>query len=139
MAHSATRTRPSTRQSAAAAGAVAVAVAVLLLGIAVLGVVQGISVLHDDPYPAAPPQYSYRLTPSVRGWVHISYCFLLAAVGVALIAGAAWSRMAAIVIAGATMIANFRWLPHAPVWATVVIVVCAVAIWAVATWHPDET
>lgn len=125
MAHSATRTRPSTRQSVAAAGAVAVAV--LLLGIAVLGVVQGISVLHDDRYPAAPPQYSYRLTPSVRGWVHISYCFLLAAAGVALIAGAAWSRMAAIVIAGATMIANFLWLPHAPVWATVVIVVCAVA------------
>ncbi|NUP28916.1 MAG: hypothetical protein HOQ36_23610 [Nocardia sp.] len=132
MAHSAT----STRQSVAAVGAVAVGV--LFLVIAVLGVVQGISALLDDPYPAAPPPYSYRLTPSIWGWVHVSYSILLAAVGVALIAGAAWGRVAAIVIAAATMVANFLWLPHAPAWATLMIVVCAVAVWAVATWQPDQ-
>ncbi|WP_328393110.1 DUF7144 family membrane protein [Nocardia sp. NBC_00416] len=141
MAHSATHppqpVRQPARQSVAAVGVMTVAA--ILLGVAVLGVIEGISSLHNDPYSGAPPSYSYRMTPSVWGWVHISYSILLAAVGVALIAGAAWARMATIAIAAATMVANFLWLPHAPGWATIVIVVCAVALWTVSSWHPEET
>lgn len=130
------RSAVPTRQSVAAAGTISLAV--LLIVIAVLCAVEGISALRDDPYPAYSPSYIYRMTPAIWGWVHISYCILLAAVGVSLIVGAAWARTAAVVIAAATIVANFLWLPHSPAWAGVIILVCVVAIWALATWRPAE-
>ncbi|MEV0362568.1 DUF7144 family membrane protein [Nocardia fusca] len=132
MAHTAV---PS-RRSVAAAGVVSLAV--LFLVIAVLCAAEGVAALRNDPYPASPPYYSYRMTPAIWGWVHISYCIVLATVGISLIVGAAWARTAAVVIAAATIVANFLWLPHSPAWAGVIILVCAVAIWAVATWRPAE-
>ena len=62
---------------------------------------------------------------------------VVAAIGVALFTGAGWARIAAIVIAAISIIANFMWLPYYPWWSVLIIALDVVVIWAVSTWKPQ--
>lgn len=49
---------------------------------------------------------------------------------------ATWARAAAIVIASFSIITQFLWLPHYPVWAILIIALDVLVIWAAATVQP---
>ncbi|MGW0177933.1 DUF7144 family membrane protein [Nocardia sp. NPDC003345] len=130
------RERPPTGRAFAAAGAVAAAV--LLLGLAVLELVQGIAVARGADWLSSVPRYRYRFSTTTWTWIHIVDALVLAVVGLGLIAGLAWARVAAVVLAVITIAINFLWLPRAPIWSIVVIAGCAFTIWAVTAWRPEE-
>jgi hypothetical protein len=48
-----------------------------------------------------------------------------------------WARVVGVVLAGLSMLANFMWLPYAPVWAIVLIAVDAFIIWALCAPRTD--
>lgn len=130
------RERPPGGRAFAAAGSVAVAV--LLLGLAVLELVQGIAVARGADWLSSVPRYRYRLSTTTWTWIHIVDCIVLTAVGIGLIAGASWARVATVVLAVLTIAINFLWLPRAPIWSVVVIAGCTFAIWAVTAWRPEQ-
>lgn len=60
---------------------------------------------------------------------------LVGAVAFGLFWSATWARVGAIIIASMSIVSQFLWLPHYPVWAIVVIALDVFVIWAVATWE----
>ena len=97
--------------SNAVAGVTTIAAGALLLVSGILTILQGISALASDDLLITTPQYVYRFNTTGWGWVHIVIGVLLAAIAVGMMVGAAWARVAAIVIASLSIVLMFLWLP----------------------------
>ncbi|MEV5439149.1 hypothetical protein AB0K80_24525 [Streptomyces sp. NPDC052682] len=96
----------------------------------IMGVFQGIAALAQDDVFVATPDFTYQFSLTGWGWLHLILGIVVALAGCALLTGALWARVVGIVLAGLGMVANFVWLPHAPVWAVVLIIVHGFIIWA---------
>ena len=110
------------------------AAAVLLIS-AVASIFEGISVLAHDQVVVVGPPYAYEFDNNTWGWIHIIMGILVAVVAFGLFFSTTWARVAAIVIASLSIVIQFLWLPHYPVWAIVLIALDVFVIWAVATWE----
>jgi uncharacterized membrane protein YgaE (UPF0421/DUF939 family) len=60
----------------------------------------------------------------------------LAVIGIFVLRGQTWARVAGMVLAGISALLNFFWLPQAPWWALLLIAVDILVIWALASWRP---
>jgi len=116
------------------AAGTSLAVAALMLVIAILSILQGISAVANDALFVLGPEYVYKFDTTTWGWIHIFGGVLLTAAALGLFAGTTWARVVAIVIAALSIITNFAWLPYYPGWAILIIALDVVVIWAVATW-----
>jgi hypothetical protein len=104
--------------------------AVLMVFGGALGVFQGISGIRKDDIIVASSNYSYSYNATGWGWIHLILGILIFLAGLALFSNAFWARVVGVLLAGLSMIANFAWLPHYPVWSIVVIAVDIFIIWA---------
>jgi hypothetical protein len=91
---------------------------------------EGIAAIAEDDVFITTRNYTYNFSLTSWGWIHLVLGVLVVAAGMALFGGAVWARVIGIALAGLSMIANFMWLPHYPVWAIVLIAVDAFVIWA---------
>jgi hypothetical protein len=97
----------------------------------------GIAAIGQDKVYAATPEYIYAFDVTGWGWIHLLLGILIVCAGVAVFMGSTWARMVAIVLASLSMIANFAFLPHYPVWSLAIIALDAAVIWALATYHRE--
>jgi hypothetical protein len=97
----------------------------------------GIAAIGQDKVYAATPEYIYAFDVTGWGWIHLLLGILIVCAGVAVFMGSTWARMVAIVLASLSMIANFAFLPHYPVWSLTIIALDAAVIWALATYHRE--
>ena len=81
------------------------------------------------------PQYIYSFDHTARGWVHLLLGVLAIVAGFAVLKGQMWARVVGIVMACLSMIANFLFVPHYPVWSLLIIALDAGIIWALATYR----
>ncbi|MEU6830632.1 hypothetical protein ABZ894_18460 [Nocardia beijingensis] len=125
------------RQGIAAGTSIAAAIIVTTVGF--LQLFQGISAVAEDELFVQGQQYTFKFDFTAWGWIHIVLGAVLIVVGIALMTGATWARVSAIVIAALSIIANFLWLPYYPGWSILIIALDVVVIWAVATWNPETT
>ena len=123
----------STRDAVAGIGTYGAA-AVLWVS-AVVTILQGISALAHDQTLVVGRGYVYEFSTNAWGWIHIVIGILVAVVAFGLFWSTTWARVAAIIIASLSIVSQFLWLPHYPVWAIVVIALDIFVIWAVATWE----
>ena len=96
-------------------------------------VIQSIAAIANDEYILVLPRYVFSVDLTVWGWIHLLVGLILAAVGVFLLLGKGFARIAGIVVAGISAIVNFSWLPYSPLWAMLLIAVDILVIWALAT------
>ncbi|GAB2749420.1 DUF7144 family membrane protein [Streptomyces bullii] len=122
-------TTPWEAKSPWATGWTAAAATLMIFG-GIMAVFQGISALAKDDVFVATPNFTYQFSLTGWGWIHLILGIVVALAGFALFTGALWARVVGIVLAGLGMVANFVWLPHAPVWAVVLIVIHGFIIWA---------
>ena len=115
-----------------------IAAAVVLVTVGVLHLFQGIAAVGNDDVVVVITEYTYEFDLTLWGWIHIVLGVVIAAVGVALFGGGIWARTVAVVIAAASIVVNFLWLPHYPGWAIVIIALDVAVIWAVMTWIPSS-
>ncbi|MBB4917891.1 hypothetical protein ACFY19_32955 [Streptosporangium saharense] len=64
------------------------------------------------------------------GWVHLILGILLVVVGITLLMGQSWARVAAIVLVAVNAITQMAWLAANPWWSIVVIAVDVVILYA---------
>ncbi|GAA4714709.1 hypothetical protein GCM10023215_67390 [Pseudonocardia yuanmonensis] len=128
-----TSTRPptasSTRAAAWATGFAMFAGTVLI----VTGVCQalaGIAALFRDEVYVATPNYIYSFDVTAWGWVHLILGAAVALTGLAVIQGQTWARIVGIMLASLSIIANFLFIPHYPIWSLVIIALDIAVIWA---------
>ncbi|MET7733967.1 hypothetical protein ABZT02_21730 [Streptomyces sp. NPDC005402] len=127
---------PTPTEASWAAGGVVFA-GVLMLMNGILAVLQGISLLADDDVWARVGDYVYKINHT--GWGVILLCLgaLAVVTGAFILRGAAWARMTGIFLASLSMLAQFLFLPYAPVWSVIMIGIDFFVIWALAVYRPD--
>ncbi|OOL31473.1 membrane protein [Rhodococcus rhodochrous] len=118
------------------AAGTSVGAAVILATVGVVQFFQGIAAVAEDELFVQGQEYTFKFDFTAWGWIHILLGVAMVVVGIALITGATWARVAAIVIAAVSILANFLWLPYYPWWSILIIALDVVVIWAVSTWNP---
>jgi len=91
---------------------------------------QAIAAIVNDKYLVVLPNYVYSIDLTVWGWIHLLIGLALVAIGISLLMGQGWARIAGIVVAALAALINFTWLPYSPLWAIVLIAVDVLVIWA---------
>jgi hypothetical protein len=115
-----------------ARGASALAGCIMLVA-GILQLFEGLTALfYGDNSLVRTPTYLFSLSPTAWGWTHLVLGILIAAAGVAVFTGNPVARGLGIVLAGLSAIANFLWLPHYPLWASVVLALDMFIIWGLA-------
>lgn len=112
---------------------------VLLVIVGILDVLRGIMAIAQDDIFVLTPSYVFRFDVTGWGWIHLILGVVAILVGLGLLKGALWARIAGIAIAGLLVIVNFLSLPYYPVWSVVAIALYVFIIWALCAVHPDRT
>ncbi|MFD6893227.1 hypothetical protein ACFWB0_01590 [Rhodococcus sp. NPDC060086] len=118
------------------AAGTSIGAAIIMVTIGTLQFLQGLAAVAEDELFIQGQEYTFKFDFTTWGWIHIALGVVIVAVGIALITGATWARVTAIVIAAISILANFLWLPYYPWWSVLIIALDVVVIWAVSTWHP---
>ncbi|WP_326601572.1 DUF7144 family membrane protein [Rhodococcus sp. PD04] len=136
MSHNvhADREEMSIKQGLATGTSVGAAIIMTLIG--ALQLLQGIAAVAEDEVFVTGQEHLFTFDLTTWGWVHIVVGVVMVIVGIALISGATWARVSAMVIAALSILVNFMWLPYYPGWALAIIALDIVVIWAIATWNP---
>ena len=119
-----------------AAGLTVFAAAVMMIS-GVWHAFAGIGALVNDKVYVSTPRYIYSFDLTAWGWILIILGITVAAAGFAVLLAATWARVVGIVVASLSLIANFTFLPHYPLWSMVIIALDAAAIWALATYRSE--
>ncbi|WP_326753786.1 hypothetical protein OH738_19705 [Streptomyces hirsutus] len=125
-------------QSAWATGWTGAAAVLMTFG-GIMAIFQGIAAIAKDDVFVTTRNFTYAFSLTGWGWIHLILGALVLAAGLALFTGAAWARATGVALAGLSMIANFVWLPYAPVWSIVLIVIDGFIIWALCSPRRETT
>ncbi len=104
-----------------------------MLASGLLHVLQGIAAVANDDFFKVPTNLPYDLNVTAWGWVTIVLGLLLALIGYGVLANTTLGRAVAIPVVIFSMISNFAFLPHYPLWAVVLIVFDVFVLWALVT------
>ena len=95
---------------------------------------EGLAGIVHDKYLVVAPSTIYAFDLTVWGVIHLLVGIALLVIGVSLLRGQTWARVAGIVVAVISAIVNFAFLPHSPWWAILIIAVDILVIWALTTY-----
>lgn len=124
---------PPTRSTAATGWAGWVffaAFMMILLGImhAITGLV---ALFNDEYYAVASSGLIVTVDYTAWGWAHLIGGAILGIAGVALLSGAVWARVIAVLVAMLSTLVNFAFMPAYPLWSLVMVTIDFLVIWAV--------
>ena len=95
---------------------------------------EGLAGIVRDKWLVVLPTYIYAFDLTAWGVIHRLVGLALLVIGVFLLRGATWARVAGMIAAVVSAILNFVWLPFSPWWALLVIAVDFLIIWALASY-----
>ena len=100
-------------------------------------VLSGLSALFNDKVYVTTPEYIYAFDLTTWGWVQLLLGVVVAGAGVAVVQGRTWGHIVAIMLVGLSLIANFLFLPHYPIWSILIIALDVAVIWALCTYRRE--
>ncbi len=118
---------------------IAVFAGVIMIVAGAFQAVEGLAGIVHDQWLVALPNYIYAFDLTLWGWLHLLVGLALLAIGIFLLRGATWARVAGIIVAVVSAILNFVWLPYTPWWALLLIGIDVLVIWALATYLSQPT
>jgi hypothetical protein len=95
---------------------------------------EGLAGIVHDKYLVVSPNYIYGFDITVWGVIHLLVGLALLVIGVSLLRGQTWARVAGMAVAAISAVVNFVWLPYAPWWALMIIAIDVLVIWALASY-----
>ncbi|WP_265523460.1 DUF7144 family membrane protein [Oerskovia flava] len=126
----------SENRSEVAVGAIVFA-GTMMVVIGVLHAIQGLVALFNDTFYVVGEEWVFSFDVTTWGWIHLLLGILVAFAGFAVFRGAVWARTIGVLVAGASAIVNFAWLPYYPVWGLVIIAIDVLVIWALTAHGRD--
>ncbi|GAA4791331.1 MULTISPECIES: hypothetical protein [Streptomyces] len=112
---------------------------ILMICGGVLAALQGIAAIAEDDWYGRVGDYVYRINLTGWGWIHLIMGLLVVLVGAWVLKGAPWARYTAIVLASLSLIAQFLFLPYAPIWSVIMIAIDVFVIWALAAYQSHDS
>jgi hypothetical protein len=101
-------------------GWIVFAAVMMILGGA-LNAMQGVVAIVNDEWVVWGNRADLYLDLTAWGWAHLVIGVLLVVAGLGVLSGNVLARTIAVLLAGASLIANFLFIPAYPVWALTVI------------------
>jgi hypothetical protein len=120
------------RPSGAALGLTYMAAAFMMVSGA-LGFFEGLAAIIRGTFFVVLPNYAFQWSAHAWGWLHLIIGIVVFLVGAALLTGNVWARMAGVLLASISIVANFVSIPYFTIWSIVVIALDAFVIWALLT------
>ena len=117
---------------------IAVFAGVIMIIAGAFQAVEGLAGIVNDQYLVVLENYFVAVDITLWGWIHLLVGLALVAIGIFLMRGQTWARVAGMIIAGISALLNFVWLPHSPWWSLLVIAIDILVIWALANYHPQS-
>ncbi|QXJ26600.1 hypothetical protein AGRA3207_003692 [Actinomadura graeca] len=102
------------------------------------GALLGIAAISNDDLYVVRGDYIFKWDVSTWGWAHLILGIVVAVAGFAVFTGQLWARAIGIVLAVASAIANFMFLPYYPVWSIVIIALDVAVIWGLVKYSPSS-
>ena len=94
------------------------------------------ALVHDKIYDGT-VQYLFALDLAVWGWAQLVTGVLSVAAGFAALRGLTWARIVGIGLSALSMVIQFLFIPHYPIWSSLVIAVDVLIIWPLATYRRE--
>ena len=105
--------------------------AVIMIVVGMCQAIEGFIALANSEFYVVGRKYIFQFDVTTWGWIHLLLGAAVAAVGFALYLGATWARWIAILLVGLSMVTNFMWLPHYPVYAVVILALDVAVMWGI--------
>jgi hypothetical protein len=94
------------------------------------GCFMGLTAIFSTGFFTAPAGYSVRVSAVAWGWILLPLGALVFVTGLCVLLGQSWGRVAGVVLALLSALANFVFLPYYPPWGWLVVGFDAVIITA---------
>ena len=95
---------------------------------------EGLAAVVNDQWLVVRPEYIFAFDLTVWGVIHLLVGLALLVIGISLLRGQTWARVAGMIVAVISAILNFVFLPFSPLWAIMIIAVDMLVIWALAAY-----
>jgi hypothetical protein len=106
---------------------------ILMVLVGAYQAIVGLVALFDDGYYVVRPEgLVVNVDYTVWGWVHLLLGLLAFFAGFGVLSGQTWARAVGIIIAGVAAVVNFAFIAAFPVWATILITMDILVIYALA-------
>jgi hypothetical protein len=106
---------------------------VMLLLVGMFQIIDGLVALFDDGYYVVRPDgLVVNVDYTAWGWLHLLIGIVALAAGFGLMSGRLWARTVAIAVAAVSAVVNFAFIGAYPLWATILIAIDVLVIYAVA-------
>lgn len=110
----------------------------MMMVIGVFQIVVGLTAIFEDTFYVLADNYLFGFDVRTWGWIHLALGALVAAGGIAVLAGQVWARVLGIVLAAVSAVANFLFLPYYPLWSMLIIATDIAVIWALTRYGRNE-
>ena len=126
-----------TREIAAGWGTTFAGAMMIIVGL--FEFVQGlVAVINGNQFFVTTPNYVFQLNVTTWGWIHLIFGAVIAVAGLFIFTGNILARSLGMFLAGLQALANFVWLPYAPLWSIIIIAIDVFIIWSLATLRMDH-
>jgi len=106
---------------------------VMLIMLGGFQVIEGlVAILRDDYYLVTRSGLLLTMDFTAWGWTHLILGAIAVITGIGVLLGQTWARVTGIIIAVLSALANIAFLPAYPIWATIIIALDVLAIYALA-------
>lgn len=137
MAHTSTDSDSSVEEASGWTGWVVFA-ALLMIMMGSFQAFLGFVAIWDDGYFVRGANVTaVNFDYTTWGWIHLIVGLLAFFAGIAVLSGQTWGRAVGVVLAAAAAVVNFGFLSAEPVWATLLITINVIVIYAL-TAHGRE-
>lgn len=99
--------------------------------------IEGLVALFRGEYYVVTEEQVLVFDITAWGWITLLIGILVALAGGALLSGAAWARVVAVVLVVINAVAQLAFVSVHPLWSTIVIALCVTVIWAVVVHGSD--
>mgnify|MGYP001432822825 CR=1 FL=1 len=110
---------------------------VMLVVIGFFQACAGVVAIANDEFFIAGQEWVFKFDVTTWGWIHLILGVVVLASGFFVFTGNVAARAVGGVVAAASMLAAFLWLPWYPVWGVIIIALDVAVIWAL-TCHGHD-
>jgi hypothetical protein len=113
-----------------AASGFTIMAAVLMVMSGLWSFFEGLAAVIRGQFFVTLPNYAFNVSVHGWGWTHLILGIVVFLAGMCLFMDMMWARVTGVILAMASAVLNFIWIPYYPVWSIVVIAIDLFIIWA---------